>query len=172
MQVFRARHDREIQVFRARHDQEMQDSRENHNQEMQNLTSRVQQDLRVAAEQITRRSEFLAERREPIFAGVQTIGIAVETELDFAEGQIITLNFVAPEDGQYRIEATAVGDDFDPYLYLYNENRMLLAEDDDGAGDLNARIEEDLVQDATYYINVEELVGRAGICELMIQLLQ
>jgi pre-peptidase len=52
-----------------------------------------------------------------------------------------------------------ISQDIDPYLYLFNGNSKLLAQDDDSGGDLNSRIVIRATQDGVFHIVATSLGG-------------
>ena len=70
--------------------------------------------------------------------------------------------------GDYRIEANATSEGFDPYIYLFDQNLNLVTYNDDGGDGLNSSLVEYLIGGATYYLDVEELVGEPGSCNVSV----
>ncbi len=68
------------------------------------------------------------------------VDIPITSTLPRAERH--TWRFTAPEAGSYSVILTSTNEDqvYDPYLYVYNAENQLLAEDDDSAGGFNPRI--------------------------------
>lgn len=108
---------------------------------------------------------------EDAAGGIMTIGPGDAQQITLDEDEQQRFQLVIPEPGRYRIDATAVTDEFDPFLYLYDANFELLEADDDSFGGLNARIETRL-EVGDYYVDVEELVGSAGTVTVTIGLVQ
>ena len=72
----------------------------------------------------------------------------------------------------YIIDAAADNGGVDPVLYLYEQTGgriVTIASDDDGGGNLNSRIVENLDENRTYFVEVEEISGRSGSLRLSIQ---
>ena len=69
-------------------------------------------------------------------------------------------------DGMYAIEGNAGSANVDPVLHMYRKVRSRIVHvtsDDDGGGDLNSRIVERLIATETYFVEVNEFDGRAGV---------
>lgn len=168
LRSFRQAHDQQMEGFRLTHEDELRSMRDMYENEARELASLNQQRLDAAVQQLTRRMEFLTGRDDPILrVGAQPILVGNEQTVVVAEEQLLTLMFSVPAAGRYRIDARAIDIGFDPYLYLYNEDGVLWAEDDDSGEGLNAQIEENL-QAGTYYIGLEELGGRRGECMVLV----
>ena len=74
---------------------------------------------------------------------------------------------IAASPGVYQIDAEAITDDFDPIIYLHRHNQAGAVEevafnDDRATGDLNARLNENLEGDWTYYLEARDFVGLPG----------
>jgi len=65
-----------------------------------------------------------------------------------------TYAFTPEKSGMYRIYSSKNGDT-DPYVYLYDENKNLIAADDDSGGNLNFDLNYDMIAGATYYIEAD-----------------
>lgn len=139
---------------------------------------------RVGQDAIREAAENSANRLISIFSGedavddIMTISPGEVQPVTLAEDEQRRFRLAIPAAGLYRIDAIAVTDGFDPFLYLYkrsDEEDMeleLLMVDDDGLGDFNARIEASLEQTGDYYADVEELVGSAGTVNVAFSLAQ
>ncbi len=168
LRSFLQTHDRQMEEFQLTHEDELRSMRDTYENEARELTSLHQQRLDAAVQQLTRRMEFLTGRDDPILrVGAQGILVGNEQTVVIAEEQLLTLRFTVSAGGRYRIDARAIDIGFDPYLYLYNEDGVLWAEDDDSGGGLDAQIEENL-QAGIYYIGLEELGGRRGECMVLV----
>ncbi|MDE0232294.1 MAG: PPC domain-containing protein [bacterium] len=69
-----------------------------------------------------------------------------------------TYRFGVSTAGRVRIDLTSTG--ADPYLYLLAEDGTRIADNDDGGGNINARVERDL-QPGTYLIEATTVGGRS-----------
>ena len=69
-----------------------------------------------------------------------------------------TYRFGVSTAGRVRIDLTSAG--ADPYLYLLAEDGTRIADDDDGGGNIDARVERDL-QPGTYLIEATTVGGRS-----------
>ena len=87
-------------------------------------------------------------------------------------GTMGQLRLVVEDGAVYRIEASGVASGVDPYVYLYRaeEGGTLerVAVDDDGGDGNDARIERSL-DPGTYYVVVEDVLGRAGSCTVSVE---
>lgn len=61
------------------------------------------------------------------------------------------------------VEIMLVSDDFDSYLFLYDANGVILSQDDDGAGNRNARIVYTIPATGEYIIGVDSFGNVVGI---------
>ena len=76
------------------------------------------------------------------------------------------------QDATYTIDVAASSNDFDPILYLYqqDESRLVtVSSDDDGGGGFNSRIVEEFSANNTYYAQVEGHSGSSGSFTLSVE---
>ena len=100
-----------------------------------------------------------------IFAAIEPMPVLTELRIGaFRTGFIEAdesywFSVRASENGLLLVETTG---DTDTYLELYNENFVLLATDDDGGEDLNARIEIPVRAGATFYYKLRAYGSHSG----------
>ncbi len=133
--------------------QEMSRFRQEYGRLAAQLDSRLAQQFRTRVQYLERRRATIVDQRGPdTESGVEEIDIHRVTSVQVPADQSRSFRFTVPRDGRYSIEATARSTGFDPYLYLYGDNRLRVV-NDNGAGELNSRIEDDLREGTTYYVN-------------------
>ncbi len=89
-------------------------------------------------------TRFLAEQEGELSAR-SNLRSADQTPFDVVEFQ---------GKANQRVTILATSSQFDPYLFLLGPNGQVIAQDDDGGGDLNAKIELRLPTDGTYRVVV------------------
>ena len=130
---------------------------------------------KITSSNLKARERVLGEMQLP-FAHLRTvtigeIGPAIDT--GFAKGAIIlseegmgqkagsiveagasdTYGFVAPKNGKMTIRLSqANGTSWDPHVYIYDSKKTLIGQDDDGGGNLNSRIQFQVVAGTIYYV--------------------
>ena len=95
-----------------------------------------------------------------------------DTPVELAAEQGRAALILQVEPGRYRIGASSAAENMDPVLYLYRAWQGTLDEidqDDDGGGDLAARIDADIAE-GRYFLEVEEFNGNGGVIDLAIRL--
>jgi hypothetical protein len=108
----------------------------------------------------------LADGPEPVAAQAIEIGASVEGALGEDDGKseagVATdaWRFSGQEGQRVRIEMTA--DDFDAYLELFDENRVSLAQDDDGGEGTNARLNFTLPRTGSYIVEARAFSDATG----------
>ncbi len=89
-----------------------------------------------------------------------------------SSGEPVHIELRDIRDGMYAIEANAGSAQVDPVLHLHRQEGsgiVLVTSDDDGGGDLNSRIVERLVATETYFVEVNEYSGQAGVVTLSVR---
>jgi hypothetical protein len=108
----------------------------------------------------------LAEGPEPAAAQAIEIGASVEGALGDDDGKSAAgvatdaWRFQGQAGQRVRIEMTS--DDFDAYLELFDENRVSLAQDDDGGEGTNARLTVTLPQTGSYIVEARSFSEATG----------
>ena len=114
--------------------------------------------------------EYTRTRRSFDDATVVLPGNPQRIDFDYGESRRFRLDASA---GSYRIDVVAVTEFFDPVVYLYRHGTVpasdpdapieaLDSNDDVEPGNLNSRIDMQIEDGWTYYIEVSELVGEPG----------
>ena len=119
---------------------------------------------------LTQRQSNRATR--PIDGPQSVVALAVGEEeiVNVGPDEIVRVSFDADANGTYRIGARAVDfGGFDPVISLNSEAAGRLWTDDDGGSGFDARLEVPLAA-GRYYVDVEDIVGRAGACVVSVQL--
>lgn len=108
----------------------------------------------------------LAEGPAPAAAQAIEIGASVDGELTESDGKgegggpADTYRFSGTEGQRVRIEMTAAA--FDTYLELFDENRVSLAQDDDGAEGTNSRLTYTLPRSGSYIVEARAFSDATG----------
>lgn len=131
----------------------------------------VQKATRVAAElRVGARVGDI--RTGAAFINAKNIDLGKVERLNLRARERVSRKLIVKEKGAYRIEVRAIRDGFDPVVYLYEPTS------DDGewtALDFNDSVSrrelymERTLNDGKYYIEIEELVGEAGECTILVQ---
>jgi hypothetical protein len=95
--------------------------------------------------------------------------LTYETGIGFSEHRADQWRFRG-QAGQ-RLSATVTSDDFDAFVELFTAEGRSLAEDDDSAGELNARLIHTLTQDGDYVIEARGFSDATGDYELTLKIL-
>ncbi|NDJ63113.1 MAG: hypothetical protein GYB67_18480, partial [Chloroflexi bacterium] len=97
---------------------------------------------------------------EPVAAGEIALGEIIDAELT-ADAPALEFTFDGEADDLIDLTMTSL--DFDTYLVLLDEDGAVIAEDDDGAGNLNSRIGPfELPADGTYTVVAQSFVYNSG----------
>jgi len=88
-----------------------------------------------------------------IVPGEKVRGELTSTDHILSDGTYYDLYAFYGQAGWY-LAISLSSQEFDAYLWLYDEERQVIATDDDGGGDTNALIKMRLPTDGTYYVLV------------------
>ena len=132
----------------------------------------VEQAVREAVESAARRTDSLVDP-EIDFTDVDDLLVDDDPqEVVLRTNGQRRFRLTVPETARYRIEANAVTEGFDAFLYVFDEELEVVAVDDDGGLIGYDSLLELELQAGIYYVEVEDLVGNAGTCVVSVQLVE
>ncbi len=134
--------------------------------EVNRLENEITDRLGTAVEQLTRRSSLLSGVSTPGLENSTVIQVGSPVTVEFLREQSRTFEFSVTAAGRYVIDAIGVSPDFDAFLYLYSNGRIVEDNDDGGEG-LNSRLDVELTE-GVHRIRVEELTGFPGTCQISV----
>jgi hypothetical protein len=79
-----------------------------------------------------------------------------------SQGDVDMFSFIAPRKGKVKITQVATGGGLDSFLRVYNSDEQQIAQDDDGAGNMNSKVRIKVTKGQKYYVAASGFNGDMG----------